>query len=365
VDWKASVKGSPHLFIIGIPGQGKSWTVTRLLCECARQGLPAITIDFHGQFGSSASEYYRLARPAVWDATQGLPFSPFDAVSTQDGGTSYWKTNCFAVAEIIQYVFGLGDIQRGLIYDAMRDCYLEAGFESDSHLTIPSLADLERKIRQYEERRGVRNVLVRCQPIFDFQLFNETAGTGKIDLLQASSSGLVIDLHKHPLEQLQVAAGAFILRKIYKDMFRWGETDRLRVAIVLDEAHRVSRDTTLPKIMKEGRKFGVVVVSASQGISDFHPDVLGNAGTKIIFRTNYPSSRKVGGFLKPRRDENIADRIEQLPVGNALVQTPEMSHALQIRMYPPSAVAVELEGRTGEDGPSGVPRPGGALPGTP
>jgi DNA helicase HerA-like ATPase len=90
--------------------------------------------------------------------------------------------------------------------------------------------------------------------------------------------------------------------------------------------------------MKEGRKFGVLVISASQGVSDIHPDVLGNAGTKIIFRTNYPSSRKVGGFLKPSRDVKIADVIEQLPVGNALVQTPEMRHALQIRMYSPSIV---------------------------
>jgi len=121
VNWKASVKGSPHLFIIGIPGQGKSWTVTRLLCESARQGLPAIVIDFHGQFSATESEYYRLAKPVVWDATHGLPFSPFEAVASLDGGTNYWKTNCFAVAEIIQYVFGLGDIQRGLIYDAMRD----------------------------------------------------------------------------------------------------------------------------------------------------------------------------------------------------------------------------------------------------
>jgi DNA helicase HerA-like ATPase len=106
--------------------------------------------------------------------------------------------------------------------------------------------------------------------------------------------------------------------------------------------------------MKEGRKFGVVVVSASQGVSDFHPDVLGNAGTKIIFRTNYPSSRKVGGFLKPRRDESIADQIEQLPVGNALVQTPEMNHALQIRMYPPSVVAKALAARAGEGGSVGI-----------
>jgi len=151
-------------------------------------------------------------------------------------------------------------------------------------------------------------------------------------------------LHKHPLEQLQIAAGAFVLRKIYKDMLRWGETDRLRLAIVLDEAHRVCRDTTLPKIMKEGRKFGVVVISASQGINDFHPDVLGNAGTKIIFRTNYPGSRRVAGFLRPRRSENIADQIEQLSVGTALVQTPEMRHALQLRMYPPAPLGEKPDG---------------------
>ena len=336
VDWKPSVKGSPHLFIIGIPGQGKSWTVTRLLCESAETGLPAISIDFHGQLASENSAYFKRVQPAVWDATKGLPFSPFDAVSAQDGGTSYWKTNCYAVSEIIQYVFGLGDIQRGLIYDAMRDCYIECGIESNSQASPPRLSDLERKIREYEERRGVKNVLNRCKPMFEFQLFDEDETLNKVDLLKAGSQGLVIDLHKHPLEQLQNAAGAFVLRKIYKDMFVWGETDRLRLSIVLDEAHRLSRDTTLPKIMKEGRKFGIAVISASQGINDFHPDVLGNAGTKIVFRTNYPASRKVAGFLKPHRNEKMADLIEQLAVGNAIVQTPEMQHAVQVQMYPPA-----------------------------
>ena len=36
--------------------------------------------------------------------------------------------------------------------------------------------------------------------------------------------------------------------------------------------------------MKEGRKFGMSVIVASQGMGDFHPDVLSNAGTKVIFR---------------------------------------------------------------------------------
>jgi DNA helicase HerA-like ATPase len=144
---------------------------------------------------------------------------------------------------------------------------------------------------------------------------------------------LVVDLRRQPLEQVQIAAAAFLLRKIYKDMFRWGETERPRLLIALDEAHRVARDTTLPRIMKEGRKFGVVVISASQNLTDFHPEVLGNAGTKIVFRTNHPASRKVAGFLRGRRNRDIPEIVEQLPVGVAMVQVPEMPYAERVQMY--------------------------------
>jgi hypothetical protein len=51
----------------------------------------------------------------------------------------------------------MGDIQRGLIYDALKDCYLEAGIEDELVVTLPTLVQLEKKIRQYEERRNVRN----------------------------------------------------------------------------------------------------------------------------------------------------------------------------------------------------------------
>jgi DNA phosphorothioation-dependent restriction protein DptH len=117
-------------------------------------------------------------------------------------------------------------------------------------------------------------------------------------------------------------------------MFRWGETDRIRLALVLDGAHRLARDITLPKIMKESRKFGIAVVVASQGLADFHTDVVGNAGTKVIFRTNFPMSKKVGGFLRAPPGVDVAAAIEQLNVGEAFVQTPEMSTAARVRMAP-------------------------------
>ncbi len=117
-------------------------------------------------------------------------------------------------------------------------------------------------------------------------------------------------------------------------MFAWGETDSLRLVLVLDEAHRLTKDITLPKIMKEGRKFGVAVVVASQGMADFHQDVPGNAGTKVVFRTNFPMSKKVAGFLRADKSVDLPGAIEQLEVGEAYVQTPEMSRCSRTRMHP-------------------------------
>ncbi|MBL8150042.1 MAG: ATP-binding protein, partial [Blastocatellia bacterium] len=123
------------------------------------------------------------------------------------------------------------------------------------------------------------------------------------------------------------------LRKIYKDMFHWGETNKLRFAIVLDEAHRLSKDITLPKIMKEGRKFGILVITASQGLGDFHQDVVDNVGSRIIFRTNYPISRKIAKSLKISKSIDLATEIEQLDVGYAYVKTPEMSVPQKVKMF--------------------------------
>jgi DNA phosphorothioation-dependent restriction protein DptH len=183
----------------------------------------------------------------------------------------------------------------------------------------------------------VRNVVPRCRPLLEFGLFSDDGDrtTGEQERFEdLMRRGAVLDVSRQGLEELQLAAGAFVLRKVYKEMFHLGETDRLRLVLVLDEAHRLARDITLPKIMKEGRKFGIAVIVASQGLADFHTDVVGNAGTKVIFRTNFPMSKKVGGFLRAPARFDLAAAIEQLDVGEAYVQTPEMSTAARVRMTP-------------------------------
>lgn len=329
--WRSGVKGSPHLFIVGIPGQGKSVTTTRILCELGRQGLPALVIDFHGQFTKPESLYNQVAHPAVLDAVHGLPFSPFEAEVNQSAGTNWWKSNCFAVSEIFQYVCGLGDMQRDAVYQALCDCYVDLGFEAGTPERLPTIAEFAKRLEELEQERKVSNVIARCRPLLEFGLFPESASADALKALL--ERGLVVDVSHLGVEALQLAAGAFLLRKVYKDMFLWGDTKRLRLAIVLDEAHRLARDVTLPKIMKEGRKYGIVVVVASQGLDDFHPDVVGNAGTKIVFRTNYPMSKRVAGFLRGPKGVDLPAAVEQLEVGEAFLQTPDMSTCTRSRMH--------------------------------
>jgi DNA phosphorothioation-dependent restriction protein DptH len=326
VTWEPSVRGSPHVFVLGIPGQGKSVTVRRIVRELAVRHLPSLVIDFHGQF---TPEHGATAR--VLDASAGLPFSPFEAESARDAGVGYWQTNSFAVAEIFQYVCELGDIQRDVVYEALRESYETLGFGAGSSTRPPSVTEVRDRIAAVEQARGVKNVLPRCRPLLEFGLFLEDTPTGAFE--QEVKRGVVIDLHSLGLETLQLAASAFVLRKVYKDMFRWGETKSLRLALVLDEAHRLSRDITLPKLMKEGRKFGIVVVVASQGLADYHPDVVANAGTKVVFRTNYPTSKRVAGFLRARKGFDLSAELEQLEIAEAYVQTPEMSLARKTRMH--------------------------------
>ena len=336
VDWNPGVKGSPHLFMLGIPGQGKSWTITRIVSELARQNVPSLVLDFHGQFAESQATLTKAIQPGVLDAAKGLPFSPFEC--TREVGQGGWMANALAVAEIFAYVAGLGEMQKDIVYTSVRDAYKVRGFNDDSDiatfqmLDYPTLKDVLKRIEQNEQTRHVTNVAARCRPLLEMDLFRPTEQPA--DLLSLVHNGLVIDLHNLFAETLQIAAGAFVLRKIYKDMFRWGYANRLQLAIVLDEAHRLAKDITLPKLMKEGRKFGISVIVASQGIADFHPDVLGNAGTKVIFRMNYPESRKVSGFIRGRQGQDLSERIEQLSIGSAYVQTPEMMYGSVVKMYP-------------------------------
>ncbi|MBU2663384.1 DUF87 domain-containing protein [Actinoplanes bogorensis] len=322
--WRISTKGSPHAFIVGIPGQGKSVTTRKIISDFADQDLPSLVFDFHGDMAANPP-----SQALVVDASQGLPFNPLEvrADVARPANNASWE-----IAEVMAYVSGLGEIQRNHVYKALLQCYGDLGWrENEVGSALPRLADFATALEAVEAQARGRNARDRLRPLTDFGLFRDDA-EGTFD--PASTGGMIVDVSGLGLEQVQLAAGAFLLRKVYRDMFRWPEDGTMRLAVVLDEAHRLAKDVTLPKLMKEGRKYGVSVVVASQGVDDFRRQVLDNAGTKIIFRTNFPGSKTVAQYLRGRTGQDLSQQIEQLGVGQAYVSTPEHVQARKIYMRP-------------------------------
>lgn len=316
--WPLSTKGSPHAFIVGIPGQGKSVTTRKIINSFAQAGLPSLLFDFHGDMAAQPPEGTK-----VLDASEGLPFHPFEAVTSSD----QINPIAFETAEIIAYVSGLGEIQRSQVYKALQESYAEAletgGFGA------PSVAQFAAHLEEIETRLKGKHARERVQPLTDFKPFSVEA-KGNFD---PRSGGMIVDVSSVTPEQTQLGVTAFLLRKVYREMVRWPQDGTLKLAIVLDEAHRMSKDVTLPKLMKEGRKYGVVVVVASQGATDFNKDVIANAGTKIVFRTNFPDSKKISGFLRGRNGQDLSLEIEKLGVGEAYVSIPDVAQARKTYMY--------------------------------
>ncbi|TNC16605.1 ATP-binding protein [Georgenia sp. 311] len=318
VTWSVSTKGSPHSFILGIPGQGKSVTTRRIVHSFSEAGLPSLLFDFHGDMADNPP-----AGAHVLDASKGLPFSPFEAV---DSTGPFMNAVAFETAEIVAFVATLGEIQRSHVYKALQQSYAEA-LKSGSP-AAPTVTQFAQALEAVEAAEKGKHARERVRPLTDFGLFSD-ASDGNF---APRHGGLVIDISSLTLDQVQLAATSFLLRKVYREMFLWPQDGTLKLAIVLDEAHRLAGDVTLPKLMKEGRKYGVVVVVASQGSSDFHKDVLGNAGTKIVFRTNFPESKQVAGFLRGRAGQDLSQEIEKLGVGQAYVSTPDSPQARRVFM---------------------------------
>jgi len=192
ISWQPSVQGSPHLLMVGIPGQGKSVTINMLLSHLQQQGVGTLTLDFHGDFcDSKTSTFQRWCHPTVWNAADGLPFSPFEADLHDEIGQNSWKIQSWALTEVFEYVCELHTRQKDDLYQAIKKCYEEVIRRNDN--SLPTIPELQRKLEFLEDRKKIqKSVLARCRPLLEMNVFKPDATPW--DLLQTTKPGLVINL---------------------------------------------------------------------------------------------------------------------------------------------------------------------------
>jgi DNA phosphorothioation-dependent restriction protein DptH len=110
----------------------------------------------------------------------------------------------------------------------------------------------------------------------------------------------------------------------------------LRCFVVLDEAHKLSFDRGSPveKLLREGRKFGLGVILASQQPEDFSQVAFANTATKIVFQVGDDKtgvSRQLHRKVKNGHSfAELHELITKLPRGWAYIVTENVGRVVRI-----------------------------------
>ncbi len=311
VTWSPRLEGNPHLMLVGLPGMGKTTCLLSICGQMIEAGIRPIIFSYHEDVDQRLP---RIAPSVRFLDFKGLGFNPLEVIDKQS------PQGYLDVAGSLRDIFGaifrdLGDLQLGGIRDAVKQSFIEKGWDGDD-------VDLER-IREPDFGRfveilgskpkqdtGLRSLLVRLDELADYGFFKPTES---LLSLWDGEGPLVIRIHKTQNDVAQRAFASLVFYKIYKDMFRRGLQDRIKHAVIFDEAHRAAKLSLIPTMAKECRKYGISLVLASQEARDFHESLFSAIANYLVLRVTEADAKSlVRNVASSDQERQLIDRIKQM-----------------------------------------------------
>lgn len=284
-----------HVLIVGKSGAGKTQSAAAFMAELWKAKIPSVIFDFQGEYMDSklanadGQTFLECTKAEVLDAADGIDVNPLEVPDDPHAGNkqNFMKV-VYQVATSLAKIFGLGDIQRAILRDAIGQAFVVNGFVagnkatwSNTPPTLPQVWDILKHLEK-SEGGNVRNLNLRIQPLFETGVFVESGDAKSFDRILSRTS--IIRLSNLATPELMVAVSRFVLQKIYATMLSKGPSSRLCVFAVVDEAHKLSYDETLTELIREARKYGVGILLASQSVKDFDRIVFDMVGTKVALQ---------------------------------------------------------------------------------
>jgi len=335
VVWDPYASSNPHVLIVGESGSGKTYTASRLVLELAHACLPSIVFDYGQGFSlEHAPSAFRndIRTVELQLGRDGIAINPLEIFPVDTHGPA---TVAQRVADTFIRVYPrLGVQQHALLRRAVLELLAEAGISVENPRTWtlppPSFRDLEQKLAEYSHaddaatRRAASSAGPHVSTLFFFNTFRKTGhALSWSDLLAHRNEVWILQLGG-----LEASVERAVTEFLLWSLIRYFEVlgpGSLRCFVVLDEAHKLAFGPGSPveKILREGRKFGLGVILASQQPEDFSAVAFTNTATKIVFQIADQSgnvSRQLKRKVKNGHSyEYIAKTLGTLPRGSAYV----------------------------------------------
>ncbi|MCU0368817.1 MAG: hypothetical protein MUF39_08295, partial [Cyclobacteriaceae bacterium] len=134
VIWRSSIKANPHLIILGLPGMGKTTCLINLCQQLAAHDITPIVFSYHQDIDEKLTA--RLVDPPLTVRYAGLGFNPLQV----DGDAPLAHLdNVGMLRDIFAAIFPeLGDVQLGRLREALKQSYLDQGWEPGQRGATPA-----------------------------------------------------------------------------------------------------------------------------------------------------------------------------------------------------------------------------------
>ncbi len=312
--WSPQALPNGHLVIIGSSGSGKTQTLKALLWSLNnwQPDLSLIVIDFHGDQRLPNESLSPLHLSSKWG------INPLEVnLDPQAGGPNI---AAISVAADLRKALRLGPNQEGVLLRTIKQLYDSHGLTDDWSKEPPTFHELEEALVS-QEADGCKEsakIILKLSITFEFKIFSRPS-------IPLSHGINRIDLSSLPQEIAVIAANALISQQMNRHRIA-GESP-LKTFIAVDEAKKLPQSEACDVVMRDGRKFGLHLMLASQSERHLSQDVLANSASKIVLPVDQSEVSKVARVF--RFDPQRLSRLAQF---EALVRLG--THAFQTRITP-------------------------------
>jgi len=339
--------------IIGTMGTGKTQFTKSIITQIHREEkynlyektIGILIFDYKGDYNNTKPDFLEATDAKVY-CLEDLPFNPLSLTVTDNSKPRLPLHTANGLKETISKAFGLGIKQETLLRDIIMEAYTSYGIiVNDPSTWLKQAPTLNDVYDIYVQRDDLKedSLYAAFSNLIDFEIF-EPDGKKTKGLFEILEGVTVIDLSGYDVG-IQNLVVAITLDLFYTQMQSHGHSAingnirQLNKIILVDEADNfLSQDfSSLKKILKEGREFGVGTILSTQLLSHFSTGDNAYANyilTWVIHNVADLSIKDIKYIFNTQgkaEDEYLFSQIKNLAKHHSVVKMGDSSNAITIR----------------------------------
>lgn len=272
--------------IIGTMGTGKTQFTKSLITQLylqrknniGEEEMGILIFDYKGDYNESKRDFVNMTNATILKPYQ-LPFNPLALTKSKVFKPLLPIHTANAFKDTISKVYGLGPKQQDTLFQCIIETYNICGIQPEDPSSwdneAPTFEQVYQRYANDEEIKKNDSLAAAMNKLHQFQVFENNPSKTK-SLFEILNGVVVIDLSGYDSD-IQSLIVAITLDLFYVQMQAAGSSKldgkyrQLTKLILVDEADNFMSKgfTSLKKILKEGREFGVGTILSTQFLKHF------------------------------------------------------------------------------------------------